>query len=101
LENSPAFRHFAFTAFSARLHDLIVLINEIAFGQLDVRLAAWLAANSASGTISATHQAIATELGSAREAVSRLLKEFERKGWLKLDRGQITILQPQALKACK
>ena len=97
LEESASFRKFAFTTFASRLHDLIVLINEIAFGQLDHRLAAWLSSNSSGNTITATHQDIATELGATRETVSRLLKEFERKGWLKLERGQITVLQTRAL----
>ena len=50
-----------------------------------------------SALLSMTHQDIAAELGTAREVVSRQLKEFERRGWLKLTRGQIQIINRDAL----
>ena len=91
LGTSEKFRQLAFDTFSDRLHDLIVLINEISFGHLDTRLANYLVSKAVNNEVAATHQTIATDLGSAREAVSRLLKEFERKGFVELDRGRIVI----------
>ncbi|HFC04426.1 MAG TPA: Crp/Fnr family transcriptional regulator [Rhizobiales bacterium] len=91
LGTSEKFRQLAFDTFSDRLHDLIVLINEISFGHLDTRLANYLVSKAVNNEVVATHQTIATDLGSAREAVSRLLKEFERKGFVELDRGRIVI----------
>lgn len=44
-----------------------------------------------------SHQEIAAELGSVREVVSRQLKEFERRGWIALDRRRIEILDAAAL----
>jgi len=44
-----------------------------------------------------THDAIAIELGTAREVVSRTLKEFEAGGWLQLGRGRITAIQRAAI----
>jgi len=38
-----------------------------------------------------THQDIASELGTAREVVSRMLKNFERHGWVALSRGQVQL----------
>jgi CRP/FNR family transcriptional regulator len=49
--------------------------------------------------VNATHDELATELGTAREVVSRLLKEFERNGWVKLFRKRILIINTQGLKA--
>ena len=49
--------------------------------------------------VHATHELIASELGTAREVVSRILKDFERNGWVKLHRRKILILKPQGLKA--
>jgi CRP/FNR family transcriptional regulator len=51
-----------------------------------------------SGVVTATHQQMADELGSAREVVSRQLKEFERSGWIRLMRGSVEVLDRTALQ---
>lgn len=92
LGKSEAFRDFVFSAYAARIGDLLMLIEEVAFGRIDVRLATWLRSRAeAQGEIRATHQDIATELGTAREVISRQLKEFERHGWVALHRGRIQV----------
>jgi CRP/FNR family transcriptional regulator len=96
---SEPFRDFVFSAYASRLSDLLMLIEEVAFGRIDVRLAGWLAARAGTGEpIRATHQEIAVELGTAREVVSRQLKEFERRGWVCLGRGVIGPSDPKALR---
>ena len=45
-----------------------------------------------------THQALAEELGSVREVVSRILKDFEGQGILELERGQIRVVDEEALQ---
>lgn len=99
LSASDRFRTLAFATFSERLRDLIVLINEISFGHLDQRLAAYLVAAANNGVLNATHNAIASDLGSAREAVSRLLKEFERQGLIETGRSRITLKSQEKLLA--
>jgi CRP/FNR family transcriptional regulator len=47
--------------------------------------------------VQATHQALADELGSVREIVSRLLRSFEERGWVRLERERVTVLDPKAL----
>jgi CRP/FNR family transcriptional regulator len=95
---SEAFRRFVFASFGERMANLMVLVEAVAFGRMDARLAERLLALAGpGGRISATHQQLAAELGSAREVVSRLLKEFERHGWLALERGQITVLDRAGL----
>ncbi|MGE5517306.1 MAG: Crp/Fnr family transcriptional regulator [Bacteroidota bacterium] len=89
LGKSEPFRDFVFAAYASRIADLLMLIEEVAFGRIDVRLAGWL--RTRTDEIRATHQDIATELGTAREVVSRQLKEFERRGWVMLHRGRIEI----------
>ncbi|WP_242390542.1 Crp/Fnr family transcriptional regulator [Pararhodospirillum photometricum] len=80
-----------------RLTDLLLLIEEVAFGRVDVRLAQTLLGRSQDGRWQGTHQELATELGTAREVVSRQLKDFERRGWVSLGRGCVTVLSPDAL----
>lgn len=96
LGNCEAFRSYVFHLFSDRLTDLMQLVSAVAFQKLDQRLAK-LIINKTS-PIHTTHQALADELGSAREIVSRLLKGFAEQGWVKLGREQIDITDMAALK---
>jgi CRP/FNR family transcriptional regulator len=100
LADSPEFRRLVFTDFGRRLADLMVLLNEVAFRRIDARLADWLVMTSAreGRSIRHTHQEAAIELGTAREVVSRQLKEFERQGLVSLSRGRIEVLDPDALR---
>jgi CRP/FNR family transcriptional regulator len=72
------------------------LVSAVAFQKLDRRLATLLL--NKNSPITSTHQALADELGSAREIVSRLLKGFAEQGWVKLGREQILITNADALK---
>ena len=95
---SDVFRAFVFSAYATRISGLLLLIEEVAFGRIDMRLASWLAERGG-GELKATHQDIAIELGTAREVVSRQLKEFERRGWVALGRGRLDIRDAAALAA--
>ncbi len=97
---SKRFRDFVFAAFSKRITDLFLMIDEVAFQRMDVRLADRLMAMSEGGkTVSTTHQKLSIELGTAREVISRQLQEFQRRGWIEQSRGRIDILCPQDLTA--
>ncbi len=94
--SNEAFRRYVFRLFTERLTDMMELVSAVAFQKLDQRLAALLV-NKIS-PVYATHQALADELGSAREIVSRLLKGFAEQGWVKLGREQILLTDLPALK---
>lgn len=99
LEQSPSFREMVFSSFSSHLTELITLVEEVAFGKLDARLAKFLIKHCDSeNTLTSTHQNIATELGSAREVISRQLKEMELKGYITTSRGSIKINDIRALE---
>ncbi len=89
-------RAYVFNTLGRRLVDLMLLIEEVAFRRMDGRLAQYLLKQGE--VVRATHQEIAVELGSAREVVSRLLKDFERKGWIAMQRRRIEILERRALE---
>lgn len=95
LESQSSFRTYVFHLFSDRLTDLMQLVSAVAFQKLDQRLAALLITKES--PIHSTHQALADELGSAREMVSRLLKGFSDQGWLLLGREHIEIVDKAAL----
>jgi CRP/FNR family transcriptional regulator len=91
-----AFRDMVFGLFAERLTGLMTLVEEVTFHKLDQRLAAWLATRVP--LILASHQDIAQELGSVREIVSRLLKQFEEQNLVRLGRERIEVLDPLGLK---
>lgn len=99
LAGSPAFREFVFASYGQRIAALVMLVDAIAFGRMDSRLAQCLLRLSGSDMVAhATHQELARELGTAREVVSRLLKEFERHGWVVLGRGRVELVDQAALE---
>ncbi len=99
LQQSATFREIVFSAFSSHLSDLITLVEEVAFGKIDIRLAKHLLNQcNDENILTSTHQNIATELGSAREVISRQLKELETKGYLIINRGSIKIIDLAAIQ---
>jgi CRP/FNR family transcriptional regulator len=96
LEHEP-FRRFVFGMYGERLAEVMQLVEEVAFRRLDERLAQMLIHRGP--VIEATHQKLADELGSVREIVSRLLRSFEERGWVALERERITLKDPKALAA--
>jgi CRP/FNR family transcriptional regulator len=90
------FRRFVFGVFADRLADLMALAEAVAFQRLDQRLAAALLGHG--DVLQTTHQALADELGTVREIVTRLLRRFERAGWLVLGRERIELREPAALR---
>ena len=96
---SKEFRAFVFEAYSKRITDLFLVIEEIAFKRMDIRVAQkLLELSGGDNTLHLTHQQLAVELGTAREVISRQLKEFERRNWLTLSRGVIELRDPVAIK---
>jgi CRP/FNR family transcriptional regulator len=72
------------------------LIEAVTYLRLDERLAELLVSRGM--LIKTTHSQLADELGSVREVISRILKDFEAKGLLKLDRGIIKIIDLESLR---
>jgi CRP/FNR family transcriptional regulator len=98
LDGSHGFREFVFGAYADRITELLMLIDAISFGRIDQRLASHLLEHAdGEGKLQLTHQELARDLGTAREVVSRMLKEFERRGMVRLSRGLITLQDRAAL----
>lgn len=86
-------RTFTYQLYNRRFANMMSLVEEIIFNKMDKRIAELLLSKSSeqSSSIKITHEALAIELGTAREVVSRVLKEFEKKDLLSLNRGKIVI----------
>jgi CRP/FNR family transcriptional regulator len=86
-----AFRNFVFAAYSRRLIDLLRVVDDVAFGRIDVRLAErLLTLGDGLKEVRATHQVLASELGTAREVISRVLNDFQKRELIEQSRGLIT-----------
>ncbi|KAF0192588.1 MAG: CRP/FNR family transcriptional regulator anaerobic regulatory protein [Gammaproteobacteria bacterium] len=99
LDQSPPLRQFVYRSIDGRVTELISVIETVAFVPTHERLGGFLLTKmSGQNQIHLTHQELANELGTAREVVSRLLKEFEHHGWVKLHRGWIEITNATSLQ---
>ena len=99
LTDEPTFRDFVFAAYSRRLIDLLRVVDDVAFGRIDVRLAdRLLTLAGGNKEIAATHQQIASELGTAREVISRVLNDFQKRGFVVQSRGRIALVDKPALR---
>jgi CRP/FNR family transcriptional regulator len=97
LAENDRFRSFVFHLFADRISELMQLVEEVAFHRLDQRLAKLLLGRGEN--IRTTHQALAEELGSVREIVSRLLKDFAAQGLVTLAREQIGVIDRCGLQS--
>ncbi len=93
MDQSADFRLAIMESYGRRLDELMLLVEEVAFHRMDERLEEWLLARADQGQtiLSITHQELGVELGTAREVVSRLLKELERQDQVRLARGKIEL----------
>ena len=102
VEMSPSFHRHVFHSIAMRVGDLLTLLEQVAFGRLDTRLANFLRERRPlEGTspplVNITHQEIAAELGTAREVVTRLLHDLQRRGAVEVMRGRIRLLDESRL----
>ncbi|MDJ0857462.1 MAG: Crp/Fnr family transcriptional regulator [Dinoroseobacter sp.] len=96
---SSVFREFVFTAYSRRITDLFTLIDDIVFQRMDVRLASrLLELADKDDVVRATHAVLGTELGTAREVISRTLAEFHRRGFVEQARGEVRLVGREGLE---
>jgi CRP/FNR family transcriptional regulator len=93
-------REFVFELLSERLSAVMAIVEEVAFRRMDARLASLLLERSqTSALVRVTHQEIASELGSSREVISRILEDFSAQRLLEVSRGSIRVLNREALQA--
>jgi CRP/FNR family transcriptional regulator len=95
------FRDYVISTLTERLCETIYLIQDTAFNHLNMRLACMLGSlfeRNQDRTLKITHQELAFELGTTREVISRILKEFEKQNCVKLSRGSITLSSAEGLQ---
>lgn len=95
IKEFPEWLDYIFKLYHKRFEELLEVVNAVAFKKLDDRLLDFIkrkAALNNANTITITHEQLATEMGTARVVVSRLLKQMEDNSLVKLGRNKITIM---------
>jgi CRP/FNR family transcriptional regulator len=101
LDVSKGFRNYVLQSLTERLSDMISLVSSVVFRRLDLRLACLLGQQferSGGQPLKITHAELARELGTTREVISRILKEFERQDCIALTRGEIHLISQDGLE---
>lgn len=100
LAESPIWRDYVFGLVAHRMVDIISLVEEVVFRRMDQRIADYLIQSSAHNgqRIETTHQLMASDLGTSREVVSRILKDFEISGLIRVGRGSVEVLDQAELQ---
>ncbi|MEE9431785.1 MAG: Crp/Fnr family transcriptional regulator [Melioribacteraceae bacterium] len=100
VNKDESWRNFTFGLMNTRFANVITVVEEIAFRRMDERILEFLfdKFNSSGNELNITHQEIAYELGTYREVVSRILKDFEKSGMVELARNKINILNITEVK---
>lgn len=93
----PDIQRYLLSTMNARLNDVMWVVEQVAFKGIDRRLAEYLLSRP-SPIIYSTHDQIAAEIGSAREVVSRMLKYFEKNGYVELSRGKMKVVDADGLR---
>lgn len=96
----PAWQQFIFSLLSHRLADIISVVEEVAFKRIDVRLAQYFVKyldKNGQTVINKTHADLAADLGSSREVVSRILRDFSQRKLIHSGRGSLELLDVSRL----
>jgi len=94
---SEPWQRFIFASMANAMMEVLTVLDEVAFRSMDARIAFRLL-QCERDRIEATHEQLAADMGTAREVVSRLLKELENRKFVQLGRGSVTILDRKALE---
>ena len=95
IKEYPEWLNYIFKLYHKRFEELLEVVNAVAFKKMDERLLDFIQTkvkHNQSHLLQITHEQIANELGTARVVISRLLKQMEEQGLLKLGRNKIELM---------
>lgn len=99
LAHSPRFQRYIYATVEQGMSDLVSLLETVITAPMGARLARYLVGQGErENPVATTHYEIATELGTAREVISRLLRDLEASGCIERHRGKIRITDFTALR---
>ncbi len=92
----PSWYQFVLETYRSRFEELLIMVDQIAFKNLDQRLMWYLHEQSKSlktKKLKVSYTAIAQEMNSSREVISRLIKKLQELGQIKVEKNEIEIIQ--------
>lgn len=98
MDEDRAFRDWVLRALGRRMADVTRVLEQVAFGRVEVRLAQALLSLASGDLAEATQAELAARIGTAREVVTRRLDQFARHGWTRSERGHVRLLDRPALE---
>lgn len=99
-DESPAVKDYTLEMISEKFSDIMWLFNQFVFSNVASRIAGALLEHrglDSSDELKITHEEIARDAGTAREVVTRILKQFQTDGLVSLGRGKVTVLDAAKL----
>ncbi len=99
-DESAVVKDYTMERISEKFSDIMWLLNQFLFSNVASRIAGALLEHRAlegGDELSLTHETIAKDAGTAREVVTRILKQFQSDGLVKLGRGKVIIVDPERL----
>ncbi len=100
-EENNSVKDYTMEKVSEKFSDVMWLFNQYVFSNVASRLSDAILEHRAlagSNVMEITHDALARDIGTAREVVTRLLKQFQTDGHIKMTRGRIEVIEPKALE---
>jgi len=94
MDEFSSWRKFVVKLYYYRMAELMTLVDLVLFKSVDTRLIQHLKDHAVNNELETTHKQLAGELGTAREVISRLLKQMEKESLISLERGKIKIVKP-------
>jgi CRP/FNR family transcriptional regulator len=91
----PEWLDYIFRLYHKRFEELLDVVNAVAFKKMDERILSFIQRKcelTNSQTLHITHEQLANELGTSRVVISRLLKQMEAQGLVKLGRNKISLV---------
>ena len=93
-------KEYTMEMISEKFSDIMWLFNQFVFSNVASRVAGALLEHrgiTGEDVLNITHDVLARDAGTAREVVTRILKQFQNDGLVKLTRGKIEVLDASGL----
>ena len=104
MAESTAVANYTNELIASRFSEVMWRMEQLMWKRMDQRVASFLLQESSiEGTheLKITHEIIANHLGSHREVITRMLRDFQSEGMVRLSRGMVTILDADRLEALR
>ena len=89
--SNESIMRFNLSLVSKRLKQAFDTINDVTFKSLKNRVVKFLLSNARDNHVKASQESIANNIGSAREAVARVIKELKAEGLIDTNRNEIVL----------